>query len=138
MSAKLFYTTSLSQNSMSIVSLILRLVAGGAMLSHGIPKLMAFSELSQSFPDPLGIGSLISLLMALGAEVGCSLLLILGLFTRLALFPLSFTMMMAFFIIHGNDPFAVKELALMYMTIYVAIFAIGAGRYSIDKLIFKK
>lgn len=138
MSAKLFYTTSLSQNSMSIVSLILRLVAGGAMLSHGIPKLMAFSELSQSFPDPLGIGSLISLLMALGAEVGCSLLLILGLFTRLALFPLFFTMMMAFFIIHGNDPFAVKELALMYMTIYVAIFAIGAGRYSIDKLIFKK
>lgn len=138
MNAKLFYTTSLSQNSMSIVSLILRLVAGGAMLSHGIPKLMAFSELSQSFPDPLGIGSLISLLMALGAEVGCSLLLILGLFTRLALFPLFFTMMMAFFIIHGNDPFAVKELALMYMTIYVAIFAIGAGRYSIDKLIFKK
>lgn len=138
MNAKLFYTTSLSQNSMSIVSLILRLVAGGAMLSHGIPKLMAFSELSQSFPDPLGIGSLISLLMALGAEVGCSLLLILGLFTRLALFPLFFTMMMAFFIIHGNDPFAVKELALMYMTIYVAIFAIGAGRCSIDKLIFKK
>lgn len=138
MNAKLFYTTSLSQNSMSIVSLILRLVAGGAMLSHGIPKLMAFSELSQSFPNPLGIDSLISLLMALGAEIGCSLLLILGLFTRLALFPLFFTMTMAFFIIHGNDPFAVKELALMYMTIYVAIFAIGAGRYSIDKLIFKK
>lgn len=108
------------------------------MLSHGIPKLLAFGTLSANFPDPLGVGSFTSLVLSIGAEVGCSLLLIFGLFTRLAILPLLFTMIMAFFVIHASDPFAVKELAMIYITIYVAIFSIGAGRFSLDRLIFKQ
>lgn len=135
---KLFLSYSpLNFCSLSVVALLLRLMAGGAMLSHGIPKLLAFGSLSANFPDPLGLGSFISLMLSVGAEVGCSLLLIFGLFTRLALLPLFFTMLMAFFVIHATDPFAIKELAMMYMAIYIAIFTLGAGRFSLDNIIFK-
>lgn len=135
---KLFFSySSLNSCSLSVVAFVLRLIAGGAMLSHGIPKLLAFGTLSANFFDPLGLGSYISLILSIGAEVGCSLLLILGLFTRLALLPLLFTMLMAFFVIHATDPFAVKELAMTYITIYIAIFSLGAGRFSLDRLIFK-
>ena len=87
--------------------LFLRLFIGGMMLSHGWAKLASFSTLSATFPDPLGVGSTLSLLLILFAEVGCSCLLIFGLMTRLAALPLMFGMLMAFFVIHGADPFAV-------------------------------
>ena len=86
--------------------LFLRLFIGGMMLSHGWAKLASFSTLSATFPDPLGVGSTLSLLLILFAEVGCSCLLIFGLMTRLAALPLMFGMLMAFFVIHGADPFA--------------------------------
>lgn len=135
---KLFFSYSpLNSCSLSVVALILRLMVGGSMLSHGIPKILAFETLSVNFPDPLGIGSLISLMLAIGAEVGCSVLLIFGIFTRIALIPLLFTMLMAFVVIHATDPFAVKELAMTYLIIYITIFTLGAGRLSLDRLIFK-
>ncbi|MFR5955158.1 MAG: DoxX family protein [Odoribacter splanchnicus] len=68
--------------------LFLRLFIGGMMLSHGWAKLASFSTLSATFPDPLGVGSTLSLLLILFAEVGCSCLLIFGLMTRLAALPL--------------------------------------------------
>jgi uncharacterized membrane protein YphA (DoxX/SURF4 family) len=40
--------------------------------------------------------------------------LVLGLATRLAAFPLLFTMLTAAFFIHGDDPWAKKELAVLY------------------------
>ena len=99
--------------------LFLRLFIGGMMLSHGWAKLASFSTLSATFPDPLGVGSTLSLLLILFAEVGCSCLLIFGLMTRLAALPLMFGMLMAFFVIHGADPFAVRELPLLYLGVYV-------------------
>ena len=38
--------------------------------------------------------------MAIGAEIGCSLFLVIGLGTRLAAIPLAFTMIVALFIVH--------------------------------------
>ena len=36
---------------------------------------------------------------------------------RLAMLPMIFTMCIAFFVVHGSDPFAVKELAFIYLEI---------------------
>ena len=47
--------------------LFLRLFIGGMMLSHGWAKLASFSTLSATFPDPLGVGSTLSLLLILFA-----------------------------------------------------------------------
>lgn len=118
--------------------LFLRLFAGGMMLTHGLAKLSAFSELSLVFPDPMGVGSTVSLILIICAEVGCSLLLILGLLIRLATLPLMFGMLMAFFVIHGADPFEVRELALLYFAMFVVLLWTGAGKYSLDEVIRRK
>lgn len=118
--------------------LFFRLFVGCMMLTHGWTKLSSFSALSGTFPDPLGIGSTLSLVLILGAEVGCSILLILGLLTRLATIPLMFGMLMAIFVIHGADPFGVKELSLLYFGMYVVLLWGGAGSYSVDELIRRK
>ncbi|MEO8272091.1 MAG: DoxX family protein, partial [Aureliella sp.] len=117
---------------------VLRVAIGVFMLVHGIQKLMGFSEMADKFPDPIGIGSQLSLVMAIGAEVGCSLLLILGLGTRLAVIPLAFTMIVALFVVHAADPWKVKELAAMYLAVYAVIFITGPGRYSMDQKLFSK
>ena len=44
--------------------LVLRLYFGGMMLfAHGWPKLMSFSQKAAVFPDPLGVGSELSLVL---------------------------------------------------------------------------
>lgn len=105
---------------------------GGLMLTHGIPKLLKFGSLKASFPDPLGIGSLASLVSALGAEVGCAALVILGAATRISVIPLVFTMAVAALVVHGDDPWQEKELAVVYGAAFLVLFFSGAGRFSID------
>ena len=95
------------------------MIFGGLLFSHGIAKWSNFDTMSTMFPDPLGIGSSASLSLAIFGEVICSLGFIVGAFYRLALIPMIFTMCIAFFVIHGADPFAVKELALVYLAIFV-------------------
>ena len=128
---------SLSPSLTSVGLLILRVAFGGMMLVHGIPKLMGFSEMAGQFPDPLGMGSQFSLISAIGAEVGCSLLLILGIGTRFAAIPLAITMMVALFVVHASDPWNVKELATVYLSVYVSLAFTGAGRFSLDHLFTK-
>ncbi|SMF30482.1 DoxX family protein [Pseudobacteriovorax antillogorgiicola] len=111
--------------------LILRVSLGLTMLlAHGLPKIDAFPGLK--FPDPIGLGSQLSWGAAVAAEVGCSILLVLGLWTRLSLAPLIFTMLIAVFVVHSGDPFAKKELGLMYMIGYIALFIAGPGKHSVD------
>ena len=42
---------------------------------------------------------------------------------------------MAFFVIHGNDPFAAKELAFIYLVVFVLMYITGPGKFSIDHVI---
>jgi putative oxidoreductase len=118
--------------------LTLRLSFGLMMLfGHGLVKAGKFSVLATQFPDPLGIGHLPSLFLAVFAEVGCSILLILGLGTRFAALNLVITMLVAVVLVHGGDPFDKKEMALLYLFPYITLLLSGAGRFSVDRLIGK-
>ncbi len=119
--------------------LALRLTFGATMLlSHGQGKLLNYSSLMNSFPDPLGIGNSLSLGLAIGAEVICALMLALGLFTRWVSIPLIITMAVAFFLVHGGDAWAKREMSFIYMGAYIATGLLGSGRFSLDHLIRKK
>ncbi|MFN2396520.1 MAG: DoxX family protein [Bacteroidales bacterium] len=134
---KLFSTTT-GFVQINISLLILRLGIGALMLTHGWPKLLRLFEGGEIFfPDPLGIGSLMSLIMASLAEVAGSVLVMLGLATRLAAASLAFTMFVAAFVVHADDPFQRKELGLMYLLVYIVLIITGSGRYSVDRLIRK-
>ena len=118
--------------------LALRLAFGLMMMVHGLQKLNKFSEYSGFFPDPFGLGSTASLSLAIFAELGCSVLLLLGLLTPLALVALIITMLVAIFYAHGSDPWEKKELAVSYLSAYVTLLLTGPGRYSLDHLFFSK
>lgn len=130
--------TKLNENAASLGILLLRLVSGGVMLTHGYSKLLKIATLKTSFPDPMGVGNELSFYLVLFAELVCAALVTLGLFTRIALIPLIATMVVAFFIIHAKDSLGDKELALFYMTIYTALLLTGSGKFSLDKLLLKK
>lgn len=118
--------------------LLLRVAIGCFMLVHGWQKLANFDKLADTFPDPIGMGSQLSLIAAIGAEVGCSLLLIIGLGTRLAALPLGFTMIIALFVIHPADPWQKRELAAIYLSAYAVIVFTGAGKFSLDEMVRSK
>ena len=115
-----------------------RVVFGLLLMSHGIAKWQNFDALSAAFPDPLGVGGGVSLALAIFGEVVCSVGFIAGLFYRLALIPMIFTMCVAFFAVHGGDPFAARELALAYLSVYVLMYAAGPGLYAADTLIARR
>ncbi len=122
----------------SLFLLALRVLFGVLLLLHGIAKLNDFTALSAVFPDPLGLGSRISLVLAIFAELFCSVGFIVGAFYRLALIPMIFTMCIALFVIHGSDPFAVKELAVIYLSVFVLMYISGPGNYALDRLIAER
>jgi putative oxidoreductase len=125
-----------SSTMISLGLLVLRVGVGAMMLlGHGWAKLAGFGTLSDSFPDPLGIGSTASLVLAITAEALCSLLLILGLGTRFAAIPLLVTMLVAAFVVHGGDPWAKKELALLYAVPFLTLILTGGGSWALDSVL---
>lgn len=118
--------------------LLLRLVVGFFMLTHGWAKLLNFSELKEVFPPMLGMSSTLALSLMVFAEFFASIALIFGFLTRLASIPLIIGLGVASFVAHAGDPFAARELALLYFSIYVIILIAGPGRYSLDSLIFNR
>ena len=122
----------------SLGLLVLRISLGGLMAYlHGWDKYIGMADMVEEFPDPFGIGSDISLYLAIFAEVGCSALLVLGLLTRWAALPLAITMGVAAFIVLGADPIPDRELPILYLAAYLTLFISGPGRYSADALIHR-
>jgi putative oxidoreductase len=118
--------------------LIIRLGAGGMMLTHGLPKInRLFGEGPVKFADPFGLGPEVSLGLAIFAEVICAGLVMAGFKTRLATIPLMLTMLTAAFYAHWDDPFGKKELPLLYFLVFIALLILGSGRFSLDKLLKK-
>ena len=116
--------------------LLVRLLSGGMMLTHGLPKFdRLFGEGPVKFADPFGLGPEISLVLVLFAEVACSILVMIGFKTRLATIPLMITMLVAAFYIHGADPFGEKELPLLFFTVFGSILISGGGSFSVDQTI---
>ncbi len=119
--------------------LIARVGVAALMFVHGIPKMQKlFSGEPVKFAEVFGMSATMSLVLAVLAEVGCSLLVLLGLKTRLAVMPLIITMMVAVFSIHADDPFSKQELGLHYILTYLMLLIAGGGRYSLDSMIKRR
>lgn len=124
----------MKQNNKDLILLLLRIVMGGGMIvGHGwgkLNRLLSGEEIR--FGDPLGIGMELSFYLAVFAEVLCSALLIIGLFTRLASIPLIVTMVVVIFFVQLGNPFEKIEVPLLYLTGFIVILALGPGRFSLD------
>jgi putative oxidoreductase len=130
------FNINLNQNQVSFALLVLRVVIGCFMLVHGLPKLHTLVAGGQiQFADPIGVGQIPSMILAIFAEVFCSILVILGFGTRLAVIPLMVTMMVAIFIIHVPDGFAKQELPAHYLLTYFFLLVSGSGKFSVDYIV---
>lgn len=130
------FTTNYNHRGLDLALLLLRIGIAGLMLTHGLPKLNTLLDGGEiQFADPFGFGPAASLVLAVFAEVFCSLLLAFGLATRLAVIPLMITMLVALLTVHADDPISKQEPALHYLLVYVVLLISGAGGISFDKLI---
>ena len=128
------------QNNLTNFGLLVLRVGIGLLMvfAHGSTKLVDFTELAATFPDPFGLGGVSSLALAVLAEFFCSLAITFGFLTRLATIPPIILLLVAAFGIHGGAAFAKQELALVYLIPYIALALTGPGRYSVDRLVFAK
>lgn len=124
----------------SIGLLVLRLGTGLSMaLAHGWPKLTRLlGDDPIRFADPFGLGPTPSLALATFGELACGLLLALGLGTRLAAIPFAFTMLVAIFHVHWDDPWSDKEHPFLFLVPAIVLAITGPGRYSLDHLIARR
>lgn len=128
--------------SKDIGLLIIRVVFGLVVFyGHGFEKLsVIFSGQEIQFADPIGLGPELSYYLAGFAEGICSLLLILGLFSRFASAILTVNFIVIL-ILHGfiiGDGFNILELRFLYLSTFIGLTFTGPGRISLDYLLFNK
>jgi putative oxidoreductase len=132
---KIFATDTKSLNN-HLALLVGRIAIAVLMLLHGVPKMqMLFSGHPVQFPSVIGMSAELSLALAVFAEVFCSILILVGFATRLAVVPLIITMLVVVFSIHAADVFSKKELGVLYLTGYIVLLFAGSGKYSVDQLL---
>ncbi len=122
--------------------LFLRLGAGLLMLiNHGYTKVQHFNEMAPKFADPFHIGPSTTLVLVIFAELICAGFVVIGLFTRLASMVLIVHLLFAFFEIHKANyasPPVGGEMALIFLTCFIALLFTGAGKFSVDRLFNKR
>ena len=120
--------------------LVLRVASGLMMATHGYGKIFEDGRMEKftggvaemGFPAP----GLFAWLAALSELIGGACLA-LGLGTRVSAALIAGTMFVAAFIRHGADPFAKKELALLYLAVMMFFALYGGGKWAVER-IFKK
>jgi len=136
---KKLFNPGIHQENINYALLFLRIAIGVMMLTHGWGKLVTlFGNDPIQFADPFGMGPAASLGLSVFAEVFCSILLIFGFLTRFAAITLIINMSTAVIFAHAADPFSGKEMALLYLTVSVTILSAGAGKFSLDNLLYNK
>jgi putative oxidoreductase len=114
---------------------ILRVVPAFLMIyCHGWGKMMNVMNGNFQFGDPIGLGPELSLILAALAEGVGAFLVLIGFYTRLGALLLIINMSVAVFFYHlpAGDGLADIELPLMYLGIFITVFLLGPGRFSVD------
>jgi len=113
---------------------VLRIMSALLFLEHGTSKLLGFP------PSPVpGHFQLFSMIGFSGVlEFVGGILLVIGLFTRVAAFILSGEMAVAYFMAHAPHDFFPMvnkgELAVLYCFVFLYLAAAGGGPLSLDRL----
>ena len=118
--------------------LFLRGMISILMITHGVSKLeMLLTGNAHLFLNPIGLGSTLSLILSLGAELFCSIAILIGFKSRIFALPLIFNMIIAAFVAHAGSGLEQKELPIVYLVVYISIALLGEGEFSLDRFIEK-
>lgn len=119
----------------SVGLLVLRVLAGGAMMSHGWRKIQnPFGWMSGPDAAPAVFQALAAI-----AEFFGGLGLVVGALSVVASFGIACTMVVAIQThVSKGDAFGRYELAALFLAITVLFMASGPGRFSVDELLGRK
>ena len=134
---KKLFSVTYSAGAFNLAMLLLRVGFGVLLVPHGYNKLVHFATMKTHSINFLGIGQGMSLALTIFAEFFCSMLLILGLFSRLAVIPLIINMCVVVSLAHNYEFFGDAEHGAMYLVGFLVILLVGPGRISVDGLINK-
>jgi len=116
-----------------VTLLIFRILLSLSLINtHGLKKIVHFEETVAHIPDPFGLGGEMSTYFAIFANIFCPVFIIIGFMTRAALLPIMMTTAIGFFVVHINDPWAIKDVPLMYLMTSTLLFVLGPGSISLD------
>jgi putative oxidoreductase len=117
--------------------LVLRVTLALLLLSHGVSKLIGGVDFITGMLDNMGLPEAIGYLVYVG-EVVAPLLLLVGVWTRLAALIIAGNMAAAILLVHTKEFFTMTqtggwalELQGMYFFAALALALLGAGRYSL-------
>lgn len=132
---KKLLSTKYNPTAHSVGLLLLRLGIGILLAHHGYGKFEHYNEMKPSFMSILGLSPSITLALVIFSELFCSVLVILGLFTRIACIPIIIMFLVIIFKIGHADFFAKDELPSAYIIPFIALLFTGPGKGSIDNMI---
>lgn len=113
--------------------LVFRLLAGFALFRvHGLDKLLHFEREAATMPDPFGFGGSFNAAFAVFSDVGCALLVMLGLLARPAALGVLSTTLVGLLVVHQHDSWDLKDAPLTYATMFLLVLLAGPGRFSLD------
>jgi putative oxidoreductase len=114
--------------------LILRVFAGLSLaFAHGLGKVPPSAQFTSGV-ERLGLAGEMAWLSAFAEVVG-GFALAAGLLTRPAALFIVGNLSVAGFLQHAADPYGRKELALLFLAVAVMFLLVGAGRFSLDRMI---
>ena len=125
------------QNADDFGKLLLRVVLGILILLHGISKIIAGPDFVINTATSAGLPAAIGYLVYVG-EVAAPILLILGIWSRLAALVIAGNMLFAVYLVHMKQIFTLSdqggwalELQGMFLVAALALLCLGAGRFSL-------
>lgn len=101
---------------------------------HGLPKLLHWSVELQRIEDPFGLGAHLTLGLAVFAEVLCPVLLILGVFARLACLPVLAVLAVALAVVHPDWTVEQGQFAWLLTILFAGLALTGPGPLVIGSL----
>ncbi|KHA71904.1 LysR family transcriptional regulator [Pseudomonas chlororaphis] len=116
------------------IGLLFLRVSGGMFLLwvHGLPKLLDFTAQLQLIEDPFHLGSHLTLILAIFAEVLCPLLIVAGLLARLACVPILFVLLVALLVVHPQWSVAEGQFGWLLLILFTTVLIAGPGRLAIS------
>lgn len=113
-------------------------VAFELLFVHGLKKIGIGVAIAETVPNPLGLPEFFNQAFAIVANIIMPLFIAAGLFTKLATLPILAVTLSGFFIVHFNDPIAIRDIPFMYSVCFLFLTIVGPGKYSLDYYFLNK
>tara|TARA_R110002050_G_scaffold67407_2_gene145886 strand:+ start:18037 stop:18471 length:435 start_codon:yes stop_codon:yes gene_type:complete len=114
------------------------LVSLELIIVHGFKKIGIGVGVAEIVPNPLGLPENVNEFIAVIANIGFPVFIILGFLTRLATLPVLAVTLTGYFVLHIHDSLLIKDVPFMYSLVFLFLFITGPGKHSMDAIIHKK